>query len=175
MVHNTLLACRPASGGLGVFALRAIMPGQRLIEFTGPIIDGDALDAALECAAVDSFLQISADHYMGPSGSFDDFVNHACDPNCGLRFSRSKIVLTAIRSIAADEEITFDYASTQSAYPCRFLCGCGSRICRQDIGDFDDLPETLKWKYHRRGILPPYLSVRLTGNAGLRKAASMRS
>jgi SET domain-containing protein len=175
MVHNTLLACRPASGGLGVFARRAIRPGQRLLEFTGPMMGRKALDAALDRAPVDSFLQMAADRYMGPSGGFDDFVNHACDPNCGLRFSGSKIVLTAIHPIAPDEQITFDYATTQNGYPCRFLCGCGSHLCRHDIGDFDDLPDTLKWRYHRRGILAPYLTARLTGNVGLRLVASMSS
>lgn len=172
MVQKTLLACRPASGGLGVFARQSIRPGQRLLEFTGPIIQRDALDAALDSIDVDGFLQISADSYMGLSGGFDDLVNHSCDPNCGVQFFDSRIVLTAIRPIAADEQLAFDYASTQNAYPYRFLCGCGSPSCRRDIGDFDDLPDALKWKYHERGILAPYLSAALTGDRSLRKAAS---
>jgi SET domain-containing protein len=173
MVQDTLLARRPVSNGFGVFALRAIEPGRRLLDFTGPVIDRDGLDAALERSEVDNFLQISADSYMGPSGGLDDFVNHSCKPNCGLRFSRFKVVLAAINPIAANEEITFDYASTQNAYPYRFACGCGSPICRQDIGDFDDLPYSLKWKYYEHGILAPYLSASLTGNAGLRNALPM--
>ena len=164
-MRNALLACRPASGGLGVFAVRAITPGQRLIEFTGPLIDRTTLDAALESVIVDGFLQIAEDRYMGPSGALDDFVNHSCDPNCGLRFLETGIVLTAIRPILPNEEITFDYASTQNAYPCRFLCECGSKSCRVDIGDFDDLPSGLKWKYHELGILAPYLDATLGGNA----------
>jgi hypothetical protein len=166
------LECRPATYGLGVFALKAIKPGQRLLEFTGPVIRGDALEAALESIDVDGFLQISSDSYIGLSGGLDDFVNHACEPNCGLQFLDSGIVLTAIRAISADEEITFDYASTQNAYPYRFSCGCGSATCRQDIGDFDDLPDALKWKYHHLGILAPYLSAETAGSASLRRVRS---
>lgn len=175
MVQDVLLARRPVGCGFGVFALRAIKPGQRLLDFTGPVLDREALDAALQHANVDGFLQISADSYMGPSGGLDDFVNHSCDPNCGLRFIRSRIVLTAIRRIAVNEEITFDYASTQNAYPYRFLCACGSPACRRDIGDFDDMPDPLKRKYHKHGVLAPYLTQKLTGNAAPGEAVLMKS
>lgn len=175
MFQENLLACRPTTNGLGVFALQEIKPTQRILQFTGPVIARDALDAALDSLDVDGFLQISANSYMGPSGGFDDFVNHSCAPNCGLHFLASGIVLTAIRPISRDEQITFDYASTQNAYPCRFLCGCGSPGCRRDIGDFDDLPEALKWKYHQLGILAPYLSAALLDTAVRKRAGSRRA
>lgn len=158
MTKNTLLTCRPVPDGLGVFSLRAIDPDRRVLDFTGPVLDRVALDASLASAAVDKFLQISADRYIGPSGGMDDFVNHSCDPNCGVQFFDSRIVLTTIRPINPGEEITFDYATTQNAYPYRFSCGCGRPNCRLDIGDFDDLPYALKSKYHDRGVLAPYLA-----------------
>lgn len=173
MMQKSLLACRPGPAGVGVFALRAIEPGRRLLEFTGPVLDRKALDAALACATVDSYLQIATDSYMGPSGAMDDFINHSCDPNCGLRFSRSRIVLTAIRPIEPDEEITFDYATTQNAYPYRFSCSCDSSNCRHDIGDFDDLPSSLKRKYYELGVLAPYLAATLTSRADSVASASM--
>ncbi len=175
MTRNTLLECRPAAGGVGVFALRAIKPGQRLLRFTGPVLDRKALDAALEIAAVDGFLQISPRSYMGPSGGTDDYVNHSCDPNCGVQFAGSRIVLRSIRRIAPDEEITFDYASTQNAYPCRFSCGCGSPNCRRDIGDFDDLPFAMQLKYLELGVLAPYLAARLENRIGRHSTAPARS
>ena len=108
MTQKTLLACRPVADGLGVFALRAIEPGRRLLRFSGPIIDKEALDAALACASVDSYLQVAPGSYMGPSGGMDDFVNHSCDPNCGLQFLRSGIFLVALRPIGPHEEISFE-------------------------------------------------------------------
>jgi hypothetical protein len=157
------LACRPAQYGLGIFALRSIKPGQCLLDFTGPAVRADQLGAEMRRIDVDGFLQIAKDRYVGLSGGLDDYVNHSCDPNCGLMFLDTGIVLTAIRAISADEEITFDYASTQNAYPYRFSCACGSATCRGDVGDFDELPDALKWKYHELGILAPYLSEQLTG------------
>ena len=167
MTQNTLLECRSVADGLGVFALRTIKTGRRLLEFTGPILNRQSLDMALEYSDVDGYLQISAHSYMGPSGGLDDFVNHSCDPNCGLLFLKSRIVLTAIRPINPGEELTFDYASTQNAYPHRFLCSCGSPKCRREIGDFDDLPFSLQRTYHERGILAPYLAASFAGDAVL--------
>lgn len=153
-----LLDCRPVCGGTGVFALRLIKPGRRLLEFTGPFLDRAALDKALEHATVDSYLQVSADRYLGPSGGMDDFINHSCNPNCGLQFIDARILLVSIRTIRRGEEITFDYASTQNDYPCRFSCRCGSPACRGEIGDFDELPFELQLKYHELGVLAPYLA-----------------
>lgn len=175
MTQDSLLACRPVSDGLGVFALKAIKTGRHLLRFTGPELDREALDAALQGGGVDSFLQIAPGRYIGPSGGMDDFVNHSCNPNCGLQFFRSRIVLTAIRPIRPEEQLTFDYASTQNAYPYRFCCECGSAECRKDIGDFDDLPHALKWQYHERGILAPYLAACLIADAGLHNTVSMQA
>ena len=38
------------------------------------------------------------------------YVNHSCDPNCGIK---DKMSLVAMKSINVGEEITFDYAMTE--------------------------------------------------------------
>ena len=58
-----------------------------------------------------------------------DFLNHSCDPNCGIK-DRFKIV--AMRDIEPDEEITFDYAMSESYYY-SMRCLCGSEKCRKII------------------------------------------
>lgn len=54
--------------------------------------------------------------------------NHSCDPNG--RFDESGM-LVAVRAIAAEEEITFDYlAHPLPASPWNFECLCGAINCR---------------------------------------------
>ena len=42
---------------------------------------------------------------MGPSGEVDDFFNHSCDPNAGLKITATKAVLVAIKDIPPGQEI----------------------------------------------------------------------
>jgi len=149
---------RSESSGSGVCTLHSVKRGQALLIFTGPVLATMAHRAALRESDEDWFLQISATEYLGPSGGLDDFVNHACEPNCGLQFGEAGIRLVAVTDIAAGEQLTFDYATTQNAYPKRFRCLCGSPRCRGEIGDFDDLPAALKRRYHELGILAPWLA-----------------
>ena len=80
------------------------------------------------------------------------YVNHSCNPNCGIKNRRT---LVAMRHIKKGEEITFDYAMTELELQNSFQCLCGSDICRGQIGGFKNLPEELKKKY--QGYISDYL------------------
>ena len=55
-------------------------------------------------------------------------TNHSCDPNG--RFNEAGMLI-AIREIATDEEITFDYlAHPLPASPWNFECLCGASNCK---------------------------------------------
>jgi SET domain len=51
-----------------------------------------------------------------PNGSLDDFTNHSCDANTGIRLTDRGTIVLALRDIAAHEELTYDY-STYSNNP----------------------------------------------------------
>lgn len=55
------------------------------------------------------------------------FMNHACDPT--VRLAGRAIV--ALRRIAAGEEITFDYNTTELDMSTPFVCACGAPACRR--------------------------------------------
>jgi len=158
MAHFPILARRACASGDGVIALRTIEPGEHLLKFRGPVYNTDEHRALLAGGGTDLYLQIGSDFYMGPGGGLDDFINHSCEPNCCLHFSADGIHLVAIAQIAAGDQVTFDYATSQNDYPFRFPCACGAATCRGEIGDFDDLPAALKWRYHHNGLLAPWLS-----------------
>ncbi len=54
------------------------------------------------------------------------FLNHSCAPNAAF----DGRVFVALRRIAAGEEVTFDYDTTEDEISTPFDCRCGSVACR---------------------------------------------
>ena len=69
-------------------------------------------------------------------------LNHSCDPNVGIL---GDITFAAMRDIAVDEELTFDYAMGDNEIGIEMQCNCGSPLCRRTITGLDwKLPELQK-------------------------------
>ena len=70
-------------------------------------------------------------------------LNHSCDPNVGVQ---GQIAFVAMRDIAADDELTVDYAMTDDeAY--EMECNCGSPRCRKVITGQDWTRRDLQRRY----------------------------
>ena len=69
--------------------------------------------------------------------------NHSCNPNCGLR---GEITFVAIRDIAADEELTIDYAFVDNE-DYSFTCTCGEKCCRSVVTGRDWKRKEIQEKY----------------------------
>jgi len=101
-------------------------------------------------------IQIADDLFIGPRDIEERqggmiFSNHSCDPNIAVR---GQIVFVALRRIAAGEELTHDWATTDDddyTIPCR----CGSACCRGVITGQDWRRPELQRKY--RGSFSWYL------------------
>src|SRR5690606_33853967 len=85
-----------------------------------------------------------------------DFVNHSCEPNAGLL---GQIGLVAMRAIAAEEEICYDYAMSDGSAYDEFDCSCGMRLCRGRISGSDWSIPRRQERY--RGYFSPYLQRRI--------------
>ena len=87
------------------------------------------------------------------------FINHSCEPNVGFA---GNTVLVAMRNVAADEELTTDYALFDD-YEGQMTCSCGRARCRNTIGGRDwQLPEVQR-RY--RGYFSWYLQHRIDRDA----------
>lgn len=137
--------------GTGVFAGRPFDIGDELLEFVGERKEMDAFKDLTHA------LQIGPTTYISPSGKIDDYVNHSCDPNAGVRDDKGRIVLFALRPIARGDEITFDYATTQAGHHMTISCACGSPLCRKTIADFRDMPGERQQYFIRHGAVLPFL------------------
>jgi SET domain-containing protein len=120
-----------AQHGKGVFAARALRTGEPVVKFGGPLLRREQVNFD------DYHLQIGTELYLGPSGQADDYVNHSCNPNTGFG---ADLTLIALRDIAPDEEITWDYSTAiDEADFAGFPCCCGAPVCRKVVTSFRDL------------------------------------
>lgn len=145
-MHPCLEISESRRYGKSVYARSSITAGTKLVLFGGYVMR-IADEPVLSNYGGDFALQIDEEFVIGAHGELDmddaQYFNHSCSPNAGLR---GQIGLVAMRDIAADEEVTFDYAmvlaDAPGLPPYEFVCQCGSEHCRGTVTDRDwRLPE----------------------------------
>jgi uncharacterized protein len=139
---------RPADGkGEGVLATRAFAAGETvMVGFLVGALTGNDSHAT----------QVGPDTWAR-HGGLGPFVNHSCDPNCGVRLNAGGAFdFVARRAIAAGQYLTFDYAMrnfTIDHFPA--ACLCGAPQCRGSVTGWKDLPAARKLDYGE--LVAPYL------------------
>ncbi len=148
---------RPHQGGVGVFAHAPVQAGELLIVWGGDVVPGEMLPDLPPLTRQHS-IQIEENMYLVPSRSPEpaDYVNHCCEPNSGLS---GQISLVALREIAPDEEICFDYAMCDGSPYDEFTCTCGAPTCRGRVSG-DDWKRPELWDRYE-GHFSPYLQRRI--------------
>ena len=153
---------RPAGHkGMGSYAVAPIAAGETVAAFGGWVVDG-AMLATQSADRVSRTMQIDEDLYLlpGEESEHGDFINHSCDPNCGLL---GATVVVALRDIAVGEELCFDYAMSDGSDYDEFLCLCGSALCRGSVTGRDWRLPDLHARY--AGWFSPYLARRIARQA----------
>jgi len=82
-------------------------------------------------------------------------MNHSCEPSCWFEGPK---LMTATRDLAAGEEITFDYA-TSNDWDQGWRCGCGAAGCRGVVTGREWEVPSLQVKY--RGHWLPHVAARI--------------
>lgn len=157
--------------GWGVKALRKIFKGEFVSEYVGEIITheeaerrGKIYDARGRTYLFDLDFNSSDNPYTidaATYGNVSHFINHSCEPNLAvwaiwidcLDPNLPSLALFALREIEKDEELTFDYMSSNGGntpeknsletesgsevvdsgvnYKKKSLCKCGTKSCRR--------------------------------------------
>ncbi len=137
--------------GFGAFASIAIRKGEVIHQFTGSPI---SYEEAVNLGKDESYcLQTGPCEYIMLNMP-EKFINHSCDPNCGLNADRE---LIALRDIRKDEQLFFDYSTTMLERHWEMACDCKSRNCRHIIRDFDLLPSALQAHYIKLGVVQSFI------------------
>lgn len=146
-----------ARGGHGSVAVERIGAGEVIAAFGGRCVSRPELDLLPVSQQVRS-IQIEEQLFLAgsPEPEPADFVNHSCEPNCGMH---GQTVLVALRDIEAGEAITYDYAMSDGCDYDEFECHCGSLRCRGKVTGNDWMIPELQLRY--RGSFSPYLAARI--------------
>ena len=146
---------------LGVYAVKDILKGTKIIEYVGRKISKQESDEIYE-----KTLEISKSNsdYLGSvyiftlNKNYDidgnvywntaRLINHSCDPNCETDIIKGVIWITSIKNIKKGEEIFYDYGYDLSDYE-NHPCKCESKNCIGYITNQENwikLRKKLKWK-----------------------------
>lgn len=90
-------------------------------------------------------VQVDDDRHILLAPEFLQYINHSCEPN--TFFDTGHFEVVALRDIAADEEITFFYPSTEWTMTQSFDCFCGADSCLGRIQGAAHLPKQALAKY----------------------------
>jgi SET domain-containing protein len=126
--------------GYGIFALRTIPAGVRLIEYKGALITGEQAEGRYpeDDTPPHTFLfDADKDLYIdaGVKGNSARWINHSCEPNCETVQEGRRVFIESIRTIRPGEELVYDYLITLDARhdaqaKKKWVCSCGAKRCR---------------------------------------------
>lgn len=128
--------------GKGLFALENIKKDGMIADFSGGKIYKAQKASDLPKDVADHAIEFGENEWIDTPEE-GRFLNHSCDPNCGVR---GKFQIVAMRDIEKGEELTFDYEMTEDS-DWSMQCKCGSKICRKIIGAYKNMPESVRQKY----------------------------
>jgi SET domain-containing protein len=133
--------------GRGLFAREPIRRGEIVCVKGGSIFNG-SVRRSLQPLLGAAEIPIADDLFIGPRSPEERegamiFSNHSCDPNIGVQ---GQIVFVALRDIAAGEELTHDWATTDDD-DYEMVCRCGAANCRQIVTGQDWRQPALQAKY----------------------------
>lgn len=156
--------------GVGMFAIKPISKGEVVFIHGGHIVKKSEL---FYSKVISSYLPLDDDYFIGALDESEEkdielFVNHSCNPNCGMR---GEITFVAMRKIQVGEELTIDYSMVDNE-EYSFVCLCKSRNCRKVITGFDWKLQKLQNLY--KGYFSKYISDKIDSmNAKSRKEVTL--
>lgn len=141
MTHRRIVVRRSGIHGRGVFAQSPLPAGERIFEYKGERISWkEALRRHPHDPAQPNhtfYFALEDGHVIDglKGGNSSRWINHSCAPNCDAEEVDGRILISALRDIAAGEELYYDYGlvldGRHTAKVKRdYLCLCGSAVCR---------------------------------------------
>jgi hypothetical protein len=115
---GTAVAEERGAGMMGVWAVQAIPAGAYIYSFNGPLVTKPTTYT----------IQVEENAHVDCADE-SRFTNHSCDANAMLRYQDGVAQLIAVRDIARDEQVTFNYNTTEWKMASPFSCRCGTSNC----------------------------------------------
>ena len=113
----------------GCYSTTPIRKGERVAEYTGHKLSKAAADQAYEASPITYLFGLGEGEVVIDGHCVTMFINHSCAANCETSEEDGRVWVTAIRKIAAGEEITYDYCLYDGGDD-PATCNCGAKKCR---------------------------------------------
>ncbi len=113
----------------GCYTLRSIRKGEKVCEYDGPRYSKDEADERYKDREITYLFSFGEENTVIDGFGTAMFLNHCCEPNCESEEEGGRIFISAIRDIAAGEELTYEYNLHDSDDE-QGDCCCGSARCR---------------------------------------------
>ena len=105
-------------GAKGLFANQPIEKGKIIL-----VLQGEKFSKPSRTS-----IQIGDKHIEDPEGGY---INHHCDPTAEIKINSSFVgfnLVTAKKDIKKEDEITFDYETTEEVMVAPFKCECHGKL-----------------------------------------------
>ena len=117
----------------GLYALKDIKNGTRIIEYVGKIISKKETEKNKKFDNKKDIYLFNLNNKYDLDGDFKfntaRLVNHSCNPNCEVEGTGLKLWISAIRNIKKGEELSYDYGFSYDKDYKQFPCKCGQKSC----------------------------------------------
>jgi SET domain-containing protein len=127
----TLILRQSRIHSYGCYTTRPIPKGTRIIEYIGLPLTSEQADDLYDDFDNTYLFGLDGGKKILDGYGVAAFVNHSCQPNCETDQIRGKMLVIALRDLAAGEELTYDYNlyDGEDDAPCL----CGSKRCRGSL------------------------------------------
>src|SRR5208282_260883 len=124
---------------LGCYTRVPIKKGELVAEYTGPRLSVEEAEALYDGHLRTFLFGLNDGREVIDGVGLAAFINHCCDPNCEADERGGRVLIHAIRDIAAGEEITYDYNLYDGSSEDEARCRCGSKHCRGSMYSDEEL------------------------------------
>jgi len=132
--------------GKGVYAIRLIKTGDKVLEYKGEIITWKKAEARhphdISQPNHTFYFHLDDGHVIDArhTGNSAKWINHSCEPNLEATQDGNRIFLNALRDIKVGEELSYDYGLVidlrkTARVKKDFACWCGVPNCRGTMLD----------------------------------------
>ena len=147
--------------GVGLFAIKPIKKDEVVSISGGVIVEQGSETYNLLKSEYGDYAYSIHDQFiivpLNPADPSDDWrMNHCCEPNCGVK---GQIIFVALKDIEVNEELTFDYAMTESDPEYFIDLRCDKVTCRKRFSGNDYKRPELQKKY--KGYFSNYIQEKI--------------
>lgn len=154
------LSIQAVRNGYGIVAVRLFNTGETVCEIRGRVVTVATVWRywRLNPRRGENCFRFDEEHYLDPEGYVGTYANHSCFPNAGIRKSRGKLWLIALRRIDAGEEVTHDYSTLLGVDDVWTMkCNCGESGCRRIVANVTTISHESYENYVNLGVIPAFI------------------